>query len=359
MKKKWVAWVLAVLLLLLPGCTIQINSDGNDWKSRLTIIDTKRENNTLPLEGIKRANVNLNVGVIKTLNLEGGAPSDKLMDSEFVYNVKEWKPIVNFNKNNDEGKLSIDQPSTKNSSISSNIKYEWNLKFNSNTLLDIDADMGVGKSSFDLSKVNLEKLKLQLGVGESTIDMSGNYSHDVDVDIDGGVGSTTIYVPRNMNCTVDFDAGVGKISIDGFSKDGSRYTYESSSAKNTIKMDVHAGVGSIKVKLKDSEANTSTNVKAASANCTIDQFADAVLSNNTELIDAVLKSKSIDINQKNSEGKYPLEMALVLGGNCEMAQTLLEAGANPKVVVANGKTIYETVMAGNNKTLKAIFSEYE
>jgi len=113
--------------------------------------------------------------------------------------------------------------------------------------------MGVGKSNLDLRKINLEKLQLQLGVGETTIDMSGSYNHDIDVDIDGGVGSTVIYVPKNMNCIIDLETGVGGINIDGFVKNGSRYTYESNDAKNTIRIDLSAGVGSIKVRQKGSE----------------------------------------------------------------------------------------------------------
>lgn len=359
MKKKWVVLGLTTLILLLPGCTIHLGSNGSNWGKGVTIIETKRENSVINLEGIKKAKLNLSIGVAK-LNVEGGTSNDKLMDSEFVYNVEEWKPVVNYSKNNDEGKLSIEQPSSTTSNISGKFKYEWNLKFNSNVLFDIDADMGVGKSNLDLRKLNFESLDLQLGVGETTIDMSGSYNHDIDVDIDGGVGSTVIYVPKNMNCIIDLETGVGGINIDGFVKNGSRYTYESNDAKNTIRIDLSAGVGSIKVRQKGSEENISSDVKKTASNgkYTIDQFTSAVLSNDTTLVDEIIESKSIDINQKDSEGKYPLEKALVFE-NCEMIRTLLDAGANPKAITPNGKTICENVMKTDDKTLRAIFSEFQ
>ena len=91
---------------------------------------------------------------------------------------------------------------------------------------------------------------------------------------------------------------------------------------------------------------------------TIDELSNAVLLNNKAIVSKLIQSESVDINQKNSDGKYPIEMVLVMD-NCEIAEILLDAGADPYVLTSDGKTVYDTVMKKDNKTLKAIFEKYK
>lgn len=88
-----------------------------------------------------------------------------------------------------------------------------------------------------------------------------------------------------------------------------------------------------------------------------DELSNAVLENDTELVNEILNSNSIDINEKNSDGKYPIEMVLIMD-NCEMAKTLLEAGADPYVLTSEGISVYDFVMNDDNESLKSIFSEH-
>lgn len=88
-----------------------------------------------------------------------------------------------------------------------------------------------------------------------------------------------------------------------------------------------------------------------------DQLVDAVMSNDPDKVLELINEQKVDINQKSSDGLYPLEGTLALE-NLEMAELLLENGADPNVVTQNGKTIKEEVMAGNSKMLKELFSEY-
>lgn len=91
---------------------------------------------------------------------------------------------------------------------------------------------------------------------------------------------------------------------------------------------------------------------------TIDQLTKAVQKNDVNLVNKIIKSKSVDINGKDSEDKYPIETVLVMG-NCDMAKILLEAGADPYVTTSDGRTVYDIVMKGDNKYLKEIFREYK
>lgn len=357
MKKKIIVVLLTALALTLSGCSIHINTPNIDRRT-LRVTDTKNEKNVIEFDGVKKVDFSIDIGVGK-LKVEGG--SDKLIDGQFIYNIEEWKPIVDYSKNNDTGRLQVKQPSSHFNNTPPKSRYEWNLLLNSDVLFDIDGDMGVGKSELDLSRVNFNNLDLDLGVGDTKIDMSGNYNHDITADIDGGVGSITIYLPKNMKAILDVEAGLGNVSVDGFVKNGSSYTYDGNGASNTINITIHAGVGSVKVKLKDSKANTSSNEKPADTNIayTIDELSKAVFVNNTEAVDKILKSNKVDINTKDSDGKYPLEQALVLE-NCEMAETLLANGADPNKITSDGITIYAKATADNQSNyMKKLFNYYK
>lgn len=105
--------------------------------------------------------------------------------------------------------------------------------------------------------------------------------------------------------------------------------------------------------------NQNTVYKSASdSKYSIDDLTNAVLINDLELVEKITNDKVIDINQKDSNGKFPLEMVLVME-NCEMAELLLKNGGNPYVITTSGRSIYEIVMNNSNKMLKEIFKEKE
>ena len=109
--------------------------------------------------------------------------------------------------------------------------------------------------------------------------------------------------------------------------------------------------------ISDEEDFHSTQVVSQEKTLTSDTFSKAVLENNIELVNKIIRNKTVDINKKDSNGQYPIEMVLVMN-NCEMAEILLESGANPYVATANGEVVYDIVMKKENKTLKNIFKKY-
>lgn len=88
---------------------------------------------------------------------------------------------------------------------------------------------------------------------------------------------------------------------------------------------------------------------------TIDQFTDAVLSNDQALVKKMLKSGYIDINTKNSDGDYPLEVSLILE-NIEMADLLLQNGADANLKTNCGKSVKELVLKNGSRAMKDLFT---
>jgi predicted membrane protein len=95
----------------------------------------------------------------------------------------------------------------------------------------------------------LKYLHLTIGVGKSEIDLKGNWDHDVDIEIDGGIGVTTLYLPEDVGVRVKVKRGFGKVNSKRLRKRKNIYTnkaYDSSDV--TINIKINAGIGAINLK---------------------------------------------------------------------------------------------------------------
>jgi ankyrin repeat protein len=110
--------------------------------------------------------------------------------------------------------------------------------------------------------------------------------------------------------------------------------------------------------LEYSKKNSVMTGDKSNSNLTIDELTNAVLVNNIELVNKIINSEKININEKDSNGEYPIEKVIVMG-NCDMAKILLEAGADPYVLTSDDISVYDEVMKGSNKYLKTIFKAYK
>lgn len=127
----------------------------------------------------------------------------------------------------------------------------------------------------------------------------------------------------------------------------------------TIKSYVEAHCGVVMKNL----FNNTTEAKMASKSTTkgdtytVDELYKAIESNNERTVLLILENATVDVNKMTKLGRYPLE-AVLLFDNLEMAELLLENGADPEVVTQEGKTIREIVMSGSSKMLKQLFEAY-
>lgn len=248
-KKLILITILSASVLAAVGCSVSINSNGkyNEGGNDITVSKAKKETNEIELKGIKNLKTEIDFGVGR-LNLKGGA--DKLMKSEFTYNVPSWKPIVDYNAHGQDGDLLIEQPSNSKTT-NSHVKYEWNVSLNSNVPMDIKAELGVGASTFDLSNINLKNADIEMGVGNMNLYLCGNYKNDTYVTIEGGVGSANIYIPKNAGVIVNAEKGLGKINAEGFIVNDGKYVNKAyGNSKFNINLKIECGVGNINLKLK-------------------------------------------------------------------------------------------------------------
>jgi hypothetical protein len=203
----------------------------------------KNDFQVLERDDSESVRVNLRMGAG---DLRVGTGTQKLMRADFAYNVPSWKPEVNYSSSAKHGTLRIEQPS--GGSVHGNSKYEWDVRLNREVPIDLEVHFGAGEATLDLGSLDLNSVEVNMGVGELKMDLRGRPQRDYKVQIRGGVGEATVRLPSDVGVYADAQGGIGEISAQGMRHEGSRYYNEAyGRSKPTIHLDVHGGVGSIRL----------------------------------------------------------------------------------------------------------------
>jgi hypothetical protein len=253
-------------LVMFLGCTLS--------RIGLSVADTgelRRDSVTIDREDAESVRVQVRMGAGE-LTIAGGA--EALMEADFAYNVPRWEPIVSYDVANGEGRLVVRQPSTDHVSVGRRTRYEWDLRFDEITPLDLRIEAGVGRQMIDLAglritrlgvtlgagdaEINvsnnpeLERLDFDLGVGRVEIDMRGPWDQDVAVSIQGGVGSTTVRLPSDVGVRVTVTRGLGDVDTNGLRRqDGAWVNAAYGTADVTMDLRIRTGVGSVTLSVED------------------------------------------------------------------------------------------------------------
>jgi hypothetical protein len=238
MKKHKIILILSVLLLLI-GCI-----------NRVAVGPTLTDSQFVELGDVDSVRVDIKMG-IGELNVDDGATN--LMDAEFTYNVEDWRPEVVFEQRGSRGELQISQPDGKINGIPDDaIKYRWDIALQNDVPMDMNVDLGVGESNLNLAGLALQSLTIDTGVGETTIDLKGNWSESFAVEINGGVGKTTVYLPENTGLRVEADTGIGSLVVNGLQKEGDSDVYTNATygeSEVDISLDISGGIGEIDIQV--------------------------------------------------------------------------------------------------------------
>lgn len=231
--------ILLIGIFLLSGCNIEL-FDGRTSR-------TESFSSTIALGEAKSIETKIDMGVGELL-LTGGC--DDLFSGEFLYNIPEWKPEVDYKDSSEKGKLLIKQPSSMKANVNKTV-YEWILAINSDISTSLDLDLGVGSYKLDLRGINLTGLEIDCGVGELELDLSGHWDTGFKGSIDSGIGEVTIYLPKDIGVKVDISSGIGSINTkDLTKKTGSYYNAAAETSPILIELDIEGGIGEINIELR-------------------------------------------------------------------------------------------------------------
>lgn len=127
-------------------------------------------------------------------------------------------------------------------------KKKWELGLSRDVPLDLKVSTGAGKSTLDLTGLNLQRLEVDGGVGQVTVKLPAQGQYPVS--IDGGVGKIVLIIPQGVAARVDALGGLGGVSTEGnFRQNDRTYTTgDYGSAANQVDVQVKNGVGQIVLK---------------------------------------------------------------------------------------------------------------
>jgi hypothetical protein len=223
------AMVCLAAAVSMSGCGVGMVATG----------ETRRETMSLDLDESAnvRAAIRMSAG---ELRVKSGTA--KLLNATFDYNVPEWKPIVDYKPG---GELSLSQPGHGLGAFGNTV-YDWDLTFNADVPLEISAHLGAGEATLDLGDLNLGRVEVHLGAGEVTMNLRGEPKRDYSVHIRGGVGETTVFLPKHVGISAEASKGIGSIRVEGLeNRNGVWVNPEAASQAVTVRLDVKGGIGEI------------------------------------------------------------------------------------------------------------------
>ena len=261
-KPRLILSVIAGVLLVTLGCTtLDIGLKVAD------VGPLERTSTTIERGDVDRVNATIRMAA-GSLSVEGGA--DDLLDADFKYNVPDWKPEVRYDVTDSVGRLDIRHADSDALPIRDKARNEWDFQFNNDVPIDLRIEIGAGDHDLDLEDIiltdldvklgagdmdlslggnaGLERVDLDVGAGDVKIDLAGTWEQDASVDIQGGIGKTTIYLPQNTGVRLSVTQGIGDLDISGLSREGGVWVNDDyGNSDVNLDIDIQAGIGEIRV----------------------------------------------------------------------------------------------------------------
>ncbi|TLU99122.1 LiaF transmembrane domain-containing protein [Dyadobacter luticola] len=189
-------------------------------------------------------------------HLEGGAGSftlngntARLFEANTKSNVVGFVSNTSINKLDNSATVNLKMEEgnvkIKNGEISNQAKIQLNEK----PVWNIDLGIGAGKGDFDFSNYKVEKLKVSTGVADMDIKM-GDKLATSNIDIEAGVASVTVEIPRSVGCEMHIDGALNAKNIEDLNKVGTGLyqTPGYASAAKKIIINFEGGLTSINIK---------------------------------------------------------------------------------------------------------------
>ena len=120
---------------------------------------------------------------------------------------------------------------------------------------NVTIESGVSRlSANSLSNLNFRKLKFSGGVGSYTLDFAGKLQQKAYADVEVGLGSIVVYVPKNMPTKVITDESwFSSVDVDDCFEKTRKGTYETEGferSERTLTIKIGSGLGSIKIRCR-------------------------------------------------------------------------------------------------------------
>jgi hypothetical protein len=196
-----------------------------------------------PLNGVEsaRADLSFGAGASKIYAL---SDSNNLIEGQLqTYS----SPNFSVSTSNDRATIVLGPGPVNVPMIFPSISEEqWEVGLNPSVAYQIDLNVGVGQATIDLSKLDISGGGIDGGVGTSEVYLPGKGTYRLT--INGGVGTIRIYVPSGLAVRAEVNGGLGSFNRLPNMQEVHDHVYETpgfSSAENAVTLIIDGGVGSI------------------------------------------------------------------------------------------------------------------
>lgn len=119
----------------------------------------------------------------------------------------------------------------------------------------VSIENGLGDLSvFGLGNLAAKKIDINIGLGSADIDFSGDRIYDTDINVDVGLGSLDMILPKKANIKIYVDSSfLSSVDIYGLKQKKNKLWVSPNweSSYPTITMDVNVGIGSVDIVIED------------------------------------------------------------------------------------------------------------
>lgn len=245
----------SLLALLLVGGLLWLLLQSPDQIKKIEWLNNlnpalKMQKIDVPLEEVKTADVDLSLGSGTQIINALPATSISLMEGKVTYYGE-----LNYSLGGSGEYRSIylnSRLSAGNFLALTLQPMDWRISLHPKVLYSINIDTGSGRNKFDLSGLQIKKLRLDSGSGKVDLILPAG---DYDANLNLGSGQLEIYVPANAAAQVRLDRGSGQFRFSGFKlvkgeeRDDSIWETDSySTSSQRINIEIDQGSGNILLK---------------------------------------------------------------------------------------------------------------
>lgn len=134
---------------------------------------------------------------------------------------------------------------SENAWIIGDVKNSWSVYLSDNLPVDISIDAGASKLDLDLESIKLRQLDIKAGASSIDI-LLGSLEKDINLDIDAGVSSVVIKIPKDSGIEINIEGGLnskGMLDLEKIS-DSLYRSADYGKAENNINITSEIGVSS-------------------------------------------------------------------------------------------------------------------
>jgi len=196
-----------------------------------------------PLNGVESARAELSFGA-GTNKIYALSDSSNLIEGQLhTYGT----PNFSVSTSGDRATIVLSPGTTSVPMVLPSVSEEtWDVGLNSSVTYQLNLNVGVGQSKIDLTKLRISGGEIDGGVGTSELYLPGDGKYRLA--INGGVGTIRIYVPSNLAVRAEVNGGLGSFNRLPDMQEVRDDVYETpnfSSAEDAVILIIDGGVGSI------------------------------------------------------------------------------------------------------------------